>query len=249
MMMKKKPHPGCLAVTSLVAALTLSSTAYFASAINDYGGLRGNPIANSNDSIDIWGREPGTSSLNEVKWEGDEGDESSSLVEVEQLEEEWNEEEEWDEEEGDESLIEVEHLGLGEELEEELEEVEAEEVVAEWEELGEALEEVKQEEMEMAAQLRSVDYFCGCPSCTQAVMSQKADGHSCAARIDWVIRNKGMSSLSACKFVADEFPSICGRCHADRCGSAPTPTPGVSAGVMTARDVSWLKEHNDRRQL
>ena len=39
------------------------------------------------------------------------------------------------------------------------------------------------------------------------------------------------------------------------CLGAPAPAPApsnsnsVSAGVMTDRDVSWLKEHNDRRQL
>ena len=183
----------------------------------------------------------------EVEWE-EEGDES--LVEAEQLDEDWNKEEEWDEdedeEEGEDSSVEQ----LGEELEE-VGEVEEEEKVAEWEQLGEALEEEKQDEMAMAAQLNSVNYYCGCTSCTQDVLSQIAGGYSCAARINWVIRNKGMSSLSACKLVADEFPSICGRCHADRCGSVPTPTPGpgVRAGVMSARDISWLKEHNDRRSL
>ena len=63
--MMKKPRPSRLglAATALVAALTLSSTANFASAINDYGGLRGNAIANSNGSTDIWGGEPGTDVL------------------------------------------------------------------------------------------------------------------------------------------------------------------------------------------
>ena len=345
--MMKKPRPSRLglAATALVAALTLSSTANFASAINDYGGLRGNAIANSNGSTDIWGGEPGTDGnhfnhqkqrnlkkkniqstpslteeeetlveqldeewkkeeeweegkreeeveerdeslveqleeeLSEVEWEqweGNKGEDSlieveqleedwkeveweeegdESLVEAEQLEEDWNKEEEWDEdedeEEGEDSS--VEQLGEELELEEvgEVGEVEEEEKVAEWEQLGEALEEVKQDEMAMAAQLNSVNYYCGCTSCTQDVLSQIAGGYSCAARINWVIRNKGMSSLSACKLVADEFPSICGRCHADRCGSVPTPTPGpgVRAGVMSARDISWLKEHNDRRSL
>jgi len=92
-------------------------------------------------------------------------------------------------EEGGDSLIEVEQLG------EELEEVEEEEVVAKWEQLGmgRALEEVKQEEMAMSAQLRSADYFCGCPSCTQAVISQIAESYSCEARMNWMMETAGMS--------------------------------------------------------
>ena len=105
-MMMKKPRPSRLAATALVAALTLSSTANFASAINDYGGLRGNAIANSHGSTDIWGGEPGTDgnhfnhqkqrNLKKKKIQS-----TPSLTEeeetlVEQLDEEWNEVE-WEE--------------------------------------------------------------------------------------------------------------------------------------------------------
>ena len=133
-----------------------------------------------------------------MEWgeEAEKGDESS----VEQLDEEWKKEEEWEEgkreeevEERDESLV--------EQLEE--------------------LEEVKEEMA--AAHLRSVSYYCGCPSCTQATLNQIAGGYSCGARINWVMKNKGMSQVSACKLVANEYPSICGKCHADRCGSVSPP--------------------------
>jgi hypothetical protein len=85
--------------------------------------------------------------------------------------------------------------------------------------------ELEKEKEVMAAQLSYETYYCDCPSCTQAVMSQNADGHSCGNRMNWMMETKGMSQLDACKFVADEFPSICGSCHADRCRSVPTPTP------------------------
>jgi len=71
------------------------------------------------------------------------------------------------------------------------------------------------------------DYRCGCRSCTPDILDLNADGHSCGARIDWLVQNKGMSELDSCKLVSEEYPSICGRCHTDRCGSVfpPSPTP------------------------
>ena len=195
-----------------------------------------------------------------IEWgeEAEKGDESS----VEQLDEELEEEEEemeWggEVEKGDESssFEQLDELEEGEDKQEQEEEDEEEEEEEEGDEsLVEQLEELEEVKEEMAAaHLRSVSYYCGCPSCTQATLNQIAGGYSCGARIDWVMKNKGMSQVSACKLVANEYPSICGKCHADRCGSvtppAPAPSNGVSAGVMTDRDRSWLKEHNDRRSF
>ena len=161
-----------------------------------------------------------------MEWgeEAEKGDESS----VEQLDEELEEEEEemeWGEEveKGDESssFEQLDELEEGEDKQEQEEEDEEEEEEEEGDEsLVEQLEELEEVKEEMAAaHLRSVSYYCGCPSCTQATLNQIAGGYSCGARIDWVMKNKGMSQVSACKLVANEYPSICGKCHADRCGS------------------------------
>ena len=66
--------------------------------------------------------------------------------------------------------------------------------------------------------------MCGCTSCTKDVLDSIAGGFSCENRINWVIENKGFSEADACKLVGDEYPSICGMCHADHCGPLP-PTP------------------------
>ena len=68
--------------------------------------------------------------------------------------------------------------------------------------------------------------MCGCTSCTKDVLDSNAGGFSCKNRINWIIANKGFSEEDACKLVGDEYPSICGMCHTDRCGSFPPgPTP------------------------
>lgn len=73
---------------------------------------------------------------------------------------------------------------------------------------------------------------CGCTSCTDSVLNSIANGATCRGRIDWVIANDGLSEADSCKLVADEYPQICGLCHAEHCGSfPPTPTPVLSGMV------------------
>jgi hypothetical protein len=258
------PHPELAMNLLLTATLLLASVLPNANAANmgapllrgvdtaaaaDDGAVASRRRRQLQNSLGDWDVSAGVMEWGE---EAEKGDESS----VEQLDEELEEEEEemeWGEEveKGDESSFEqLDELEEGEEKQEEEEEEEEEGD----ESLVEQLEELEEVKEEMAAaHLRSVSYYCGCPSCTQATLNQIAGGHSCGARIDWVMKNKGMSQVSACKLVANEYPSICGKCHADRCGSvtppAPAPSNGVSAGVMTDRDRSWLKEHNDRRSF
>jgi len=47
--------------------------------------------------------------------------------------------------------------------------------------------------------------------------------------------NYGYTESQACKLVADEYPSICGLCHSEHCGSfppAPTRPPSVSSPIQ-----------------
>merc|ERR1712048_554310 len=45
------------------------------------------------------------------------------------------------------------------------------------------------------------------------VWNAVADGHSCGARIQWVMQNVHIGNLSASKdFVASEYPAVCGAC-------------------------------------
>ena len=85
--------------------------------------------------------------------------------------------------------------------------------------------------------------MCGCTSCTENVLNSIADGHSCKGRIQWVIENYEYSESEACKLVADEYPSICGTCHSEHCGSfPPSPTPPPVSG-MSLKVMSYNTEY------
>jgi len=81
--------------------------------------------------------------------------------------------------------------------------------------------------------------MCGCDSCTTDVLNSVAGDYNCGDRISWVIDNKGLSESDSCKLVADEFQSVCGKCHSEHCGDFPTPPPievpvgGASVTVMS----------------
>lgn len=63
--------------------------------------------------------------------------------------------------------------------------------------------------------------------------------------MNWVMENYDMNEGDACKLVADEYPSICGVCHADHCGDfPPTPTP-VDMG--TVKVMSYNTEYTGYR--
>ena len=59
---------------------------------------------------------------------------------------------------------------------------------------------------------------CGCDACTEEVLERNANGFTCKERIQWLMTNKGLSELGACKQVAgNEYPSICGICDPGNC--------------------------------
>lgn len=59
---------------------------------------------------------------------------------------------------------------------------------------------------------------CGCSSCTENVLNAMAGLYSCQGRINWKMTAAGgsLSELDACRFVANEYSTICGPdCHPD----------------------------------
>ena len=63
---------------------------------------------------------------------------------------------------------------------------------------------------------------CGCPdTCVSEVLSSNANGYTCAARIQWLITNRGLSELGACKIVAGN-EDTCGACDPALCAAAET---------------------------
>lgn len=59
---------------------------------------------------------------------------------------------------------------------------------------------------------------CGCSNCTEDVYNKIADGYSCAARMDFLLRvhpSVYPTEADSCKRVAFEFPDICGICACD----------------------------------
>ena len=85
--------------------------------------------------------------------------------------------------------------------------------------------------------------MCGCESCTDRVQNNLASGHSCRDRINWVASTQRMSEADSCKMVADEFPSICGACHAGHCGSSPKPPTPQPYGA-TVKAMSYNTEYS-----
>ncbi|KAL7552098.1 hypothetical protein ACHAWF_015310 [Thalassiosira exigua] len=65
---------------------------------------------------------------------------------------------------------------------------------------------------------------CGCPDiCTIGVLSSNADGFTCKQRIQWLVVNKGLNELGACKQVAlDDYPAECGACQPELCAGPDT---------------------------
>mmetsp|Transcript_10491 Transcript_10491/g.22092 ORF Transcript_10491/g.22092 Transcript_10491/m.22092 type:complete len:481 (+) Transcript_10491:330-1772(+) len=88
--------------------------------------------------------------------------------------------------------------------------------------------------------------ICGCEACNAQVLNSMASGHTCRDRIDWVVSAIGASQQEACKKVASEFPTVCGVCHTDSCGSfpqaAPTSAPRPSGGMVKA--MSYNTQYN-----
>lgn len=74
---------------------------------------------------------------------------------------------------------------------------------------------------------------CGCPdTCNKKVLSSKADGATCKELIQWLITNKGLNELGACRQVAgNEYPSECGACNPELCAGSDT-TPAQDIGQV-----------------
>ncbi|CAJ1930817.1 unnamed protein product [Cylindrotheca closterium] len=70
------------------------------------------------------------------------------------------------------------------------------------------------------------EFYCGCTTCTSDVYNADASGHSCGARMEWLVSHGyATNDLEACGIVSDEFPSICGpKCHPTKC-EITTPSP------------------------
>ena len=93
-----------------------------------------------------------------------------------------------------------------------------------------------------------IDNMCGCSTCTDEILTANAGGNSCGSRIDWVINNMdGFSEADACSLVAEEYPNICGLCHASHCGSSFPPSPvltgGGGGGGGTVKVMSYNTEY------
>jgi hypothetical protein len=61
---------------------------------------------------------------------------------------------------------------------------------------------------------------CGCPHCNEDALGVLADGYSCEARIDFVMRDTATfpTEVDACRKIAVEFPNECGPvCNPNTC--------------------------------
>lgn len=71
---------------------------------------------------------------------------------------------------------------------------------------------------------------CGCPdTCTAESLDTNADGFTCKERIQWLMLNRGLNELGACKQVAGEYPSTCGSCDPVTCAEKPIESQSVNA--------------------
>jgi len=110
---------------------------------------------------------------------------------------------------------------------------------------------------------------CGCgDTCTSEALENDADGHSCKARIQWVMDNRAYSETGACCRVSEEFPSICGpSCHPELCDSGSNndeeeqiqcgcPDSCTEQVLGSAADghtclerIEWVLEHREYTEL
>lgn len=62
---------------------------------------------------------------------------------------------------------------------------------------------------------------CVCAACTSDVWNSEAGSFTCGQRIDFLASPQGESLrfVEACRFVAGEFPDVCGPCNPDSCSA------------------------------
>lgn len=78
---------------------------------------------------------------------------------------------------------------------------------------------IHSETVPMSEQEEIID--CGCPdTCIIQVLSTNADGFTCKERIQWLMTNRGLNDLGACRQVSGEFQSECGPCNPELCSGS-----------------------------
>ena len=99
---------------------------------------------------------------------------------------------------------------------------------------------------------------CGCPTtCTDSLLAtlvtDDAGAYSCKDRMQFIMDTKGVDEATACNFVSDEFPQVCGSgCRASECqGQEFDYSPndgGLGTAASTGSDVCpklvWQDEFN-----
>lgn len=81
---------------------------------------------------------------------------------------------------------------------------------------------------------------CGCPkTCTSDALGKVANGFSCKERIQWLMTNRGLSELGACKQVADsEYQNVCGDCNPGICAKSERTEATSSNATSTCSPCS-----------
>ena len=89
---------------------------------------------------------------------------------------------------------------------------------------------------------------CGCPrECTEEALENSANGFTCKERIQWLMTNKGLNELGACKQVAgNEYQSYCGPCNPGMCSSEPSTNEsgGTPSGCPPCSEEVCASEIN-----
>ena len=99
---------------------------------------------------------------------------------------------------------------------------------------------------------------CGCPTtCTDSLLAtmvtDDAGDYSCKDRMQFIMDTKGVDESTACNFVSDEFPQVCGTgCRASECQGQEfdygTDKGGLGTAASTGSDVCptlvWQDEFN-----
>ena len=80
---------------------------------------------------------------------------------------------------------------------------------------------IHSETVPMSEQEKIID--CGCTdTCVSRVLSTNVDGFTCKERIQWLMTNRGLNDLGACRQVSGEYPSECGPCNPELCAESDT---------------------------
>ena len=89
---------------------------------------------------------------------------------------------------------------------------------------------------------------CGCPdTCTSEALAANADGFTCKERVQWLMTNRGLSELGACRQVGrNEYQSQCGSCDPEICAEPDTEqeAEGVLSGCPPCKSDVCQSETN-----